>query len=227
MPYRDELEAAHARIASLETELAEERAKSQALVKREPSTPAKGRGTSLDRGAAGPEAAQRYLGAPNRLEFERVLDGELPEEAHTELVEHIRRSVGTVGATTVLPGSLAWTANAPNNGMGPFANIYFTSRKGKTTIRAEEKLGNLAGGIFGGVGGGVGGSGIILPIATAWINPLLAAVAIPAWLGSIYWGCRKLYKGSAKKHAERLETLLDELTEIAQRYIDEAANESE
>jgi hypothetical protein len=223
MTYRDDLDAAQARIASLERDLADERGKNQALVKSDSNALAGVDSTALERAAAGNEAARKWLGAPTKLELERILAGELPETAHTELVEAMRRTLGTVGATTVLPGSLAWTTNAQNNSIGPFANIYVTVRDGKTSIRADEKLGAMAGAIFGGVGGGVGGGGILVPIAAALISPVLVPITIPLWLGGIYFGCRKLFRGSATKKAVRLDTLLDDLAEIAQRHIDEAA----
>lgn len=220
MAYRDELEAAQARIRALEQELADARGAkpSQALVKA-------GR-TALARTESDAPAARKWLGAPTMLVFTREVDGEIPKEAHTELVEHMRRTLNNVGAATVLPGSLAWTSMAQHNGIGPHVNVYVTYRDGKTTIRAEQKLGNLAGGIFGGVGGGVGGGGIMAPIALAWINPILVPVGLAVWLGGTYAACRKLYTRSARKHARTLETLADSLARIAEKYIERSTREA-
>jgi hypothetical protein len=218
MTYRDDLEAAQSRIVALEKELDEERSKSQALVK------AKSGPSALVRSASGSSSAQKWLGAPTKLELERELEGELPESAHTELVECIRRKVETVGTTTVLPGSLAWSAGTHHKSTGPFVNVYISWRDSKTIIRVDDKLGNLAGALYGGIGGGVGGGGIMLPIAAAFVSPWLLPITIPAWLGANYVVCRRLYRASSSKRAERLEQLLDELAEIARRHQDAASD---
>ncbi len=218
MAYRDELEAAQARVRSLERELADvsavEEAKSLALVKVGP--------TALARSEAEISSANAWLGAPIHLSYSRVLEGEIPESAHTELVEKMRTAMGNVGTTTVLPGSLAWTTIAQNNSFGPFVSVYVTYRDGKTSIRGEQKLSGLAGGIFGGVGGGVGGGGIFAPIALAWVNPLLIPVGLIVWFGGTYWSCRKLYRRSVRKHARVLEQLVVDLVEIAEAHVERA-----
>lgn len=220
MAYRDELEAAQSRVRSLERELADvsavEEGKSQALVKLGP--------TALARSEAESPSANAWLGAPIRLSYSRVVAGEIPETAHTELVERMRRAMGNVGAATVLPGSLAWTTIAQNNSFGPFVDVYITYRDGKTSIRAEQKLSTLAGSIFGGVGGGVGGGGIFAPIALAWVNPLLIPIGLVAWFGGTYWACRKLYCRSARKNARTLEELVVDLAEIAETHIERASD---
>lgn len=224
MTYRDDLDAAHARVASLERELSEARAE---LNKAESTALVPAGDTSLATTGEESTAAMRWLGAPTKLELTRVVEGEIPDSSHTELVECIRVAMGNVGTTTVLPGSLAWAAISHQGGMGPFANIYITYRDGQTAIRADEKMGNLAGGIFGGIGGGVGGGGIMAPIAAAWITPLLLPITIPLWLGGTYWACRRFYKkGVAKRHA-KLETLIDELAAIALEHIERAKLEAE
>lgn len=224
MTYRDDLDAAQARVASLERELQQARAeldesKSTALVP-------VGH-TALATTGEESTAATRWLGAPTKLELTRVIDGEIPDGAHTELVECIRVAMGNVGTTTVLPGSLAWAAIANQGGMGPFANIYITYRDGKTSVRADEKTGNLAGAIFGGIGGGVGGGGIMAPIAAAWITPLLLPITIPLWLGGTYWACRRFYKKGVAKRRVKLETLVDDLADIARKHIERARLEAE
>lgn len=231
MAYRDELDAAQARAEALEKQLTDAR-QELALVKGEASSQALVQsGKTGDRALARSElespASRRWLGAPTQLGFSRTLAGEIPETAHTELIEKIRMTVQNVGSTTVLPGSLAWGALVAQNQAGPNVNVYISYRDGQTNIRAEQKLGNLAGGIFGGVGGGVGGGGIAAPIMLSMVSPFLVPVGIGAWLGGTYWACRKLYKSRAEHHATRLERLVDELAEIAERHIEAAAAEPE
>jgi hypothetical protein len=220
--YRDELDAAHARIEALETDLA--RAKRE-LAGRESTALEKVPASeqALVRGDAGGPAAPRWLGAPVQLRFEREIDGEVPVDAHTEMVEKMRRAFGAAGATTVLPGSLAWSLTGAQNTLTPTVNIYVSARRGKTTITLEQRLGATAGAIFGGVGGGVGAGGVMLPIAAVIISPFAVPVAIGAWLGGMYVGCRKLYRSRAKFHAGRLEKLLDDLVEIGREAIQRQA----
>lgn len=220
MAYRDDLEASQARADALERELAEARDKiseleegpSQALVRTGPS--------ALARGESGSPAARTWLGAPLRLEFIRELDGEIPESAYTEIVERIRSVLSTVGTVSILPGSLAWAATGPSSGVGAFVNIYITIRDGKTVIRGEEKLGNLAGALFGGVGGGVGGGGVMVPLSIAFVAPVLIVPAIALWLGGTYAVCRKLYRSRTGKRAERLESLIVDIAKIAEKHIE-------
>lgn len=225
MSYRDELDAAHARSQALERELAEARGKIELLQRSPGQALAKLESSELlvRTDASGP-VARRWLGAPHRLELSRTLEGEVPEAGYVELIELIRQRLNNVGATTVLPGSLAWTASVPHNAIGPFVNVYVTARRGATTIRVEERLGNLAGGIYGGFGGGVGfGAGVMVPLGAAAITPLLLPLVIPLWLGGTYWGCRALYRSRVRKRAVRLEKLLEELSTIAENQIAEAA----
>lgn len=211
MTYRDDLDAAQARVEALEHELVQTR-KQLALVK-------SGGQDAVVRGNPGGTAAPRWLGGPVELAFSREIDGEVPAEAHTELVERIRVAIGNAGTTTVLPGSLAWVSAVAPNSLAPAVSVYVTARRGRTTIRAEQKLGALVGGVYGGVGGGVGGGAIILPIAAGAISPFLVPVAIVAWLGGVYGLCRRIYRGRSRKHAVRLEALVDDLAEIASRYL--------
>ena len=232
MSYRDDLDATRARADALERELAAAKEKiaelegGTALVRTEGGALVRREGAAVDRLSASGPATHTWLAGPTRLGHERVIDGELPESAYTELVETIRRTIGEPGTTSMLPGSLTWTSSALPNSTGPHLNVYVSVRHGKTTLRADEKLGHLAGAIFGGVGGGVGGGGIMLPIAAAFVNPLLLAVTLPVWLGGTYLACRKIYRGRASARANRLESLMDELAELVEREIAAAAEAS-
>jgi hypothetical protein len=217
--YRDDLEAAQARIAELERRLAEAQGelradrerRSQALVLADRGALA-ARGDQRDT-----SPATRWLGAPVRLALSRRVDGELPESAHTEIVELVRERVSEIGSVSRLEGSLAWTSSANPRTTGPFINVTVTSRDGAIAIRVEERLGNLAGAIYGGIGGGVGGGGLGLPVMAAVFLGPVGALAIPAWLGGWWLALRGIYKRVAHGRAERLQALADELAELIAR----------
>ncbi|MCG8425366.1 MAG: hypothetical protein MJE77_46395 [Proteobacteria bacterium] len=231
--YRDDLDATRARADALERELARARAEIAELKGETALAPVPdramvpGRGEVLERVSASGPGAQRWLGAPIRMKLGRVIEGELPEASYAELVEIIREAIGEPGTTSILPGSLTWTSAAMSNSMGSLLSIYVSVRDGVTTIRADEKLGHLAGAIYGGIGGGVGGGGFILPFAVMFINPLLLGITLPTWLGGTYLVCRKLYRQRALFRAERLETLMDRLAGLAERAIAEASRRSD
>ncbi len=222
MSYRDELDAAHARIQALEQDLARQKQALDAAQGKQLALVPSG-GQALMRGNAGGVQAPRWLGAPAQLAFERSLDGEVPAEAYTEMIERMRRAFGTAGTTTVLPGSLAWSLMGSSNSLTPTVNIYVSSRDGRTTIRLEQKLTATIGAIYGGVGGGVGGGGIVLPISAALLSPFAVPVALAVWLGGTYVACRRLFRRRARVHADRLELLLDQLAEVAAAHIARAA----
>ena len=113
----------------------------------------------------------------------------------------------------------AWSLTGVANKLTPTVNIYVAARDAQTRITLEQQLGSTAGAIFGGIGGGVGGGGIMLPIAAALISPFAVPVAVAAWLGGTYAACRRLYRSRARVHAERLDTLLDDLATIATTHI--------
>jgi hypothetical protein len=211
MSYRDDRDADQARIAALETELAAakkridelEGNRSQALV-------LAGGGALATAGASQP-AAQKWLGAPTELGFSRTFGAEFPKDRFEDLVDAIREITGDRGTTELMRSSVSWSSSTSEKSIGPFINVVVTVKNGVTKLEVRDRLGQLAGGIFGGVGGGVGGTAIIAPIAATVAMPLLAPVAFAAWLGGTYWGCRALYKRSAKKRAMRLQAVFDKV----------------
>jgi len=219
--YRDDLDAAQNRAEALEKQL-DEAKRELALVKRDGTALQTGE-TALERASEPGGASQAWLGAPLTLHFERRLDGELPEAAYGEIVDTIHMQLGQAGTFTTIKGSFSWNSTGSQKNTIAFTNVYISSRRGKTVIRVEQQLGNLAGALYGGVGGGVGGGAIIAPLAPVFFAPWLVAVTIPLWLGGWYWACRRLYRGSARKRAAKLERLADTLAEVAHEAIAETA----
>jgi serine/threonine-protein kinase len=94
-----------------------------------------------------------FVGAPSSITFEVVVPGEIPEADYYLLAEIIRRRLRQTGAVNTLGRSLTWTCTT----QGRPIEISVVPRAGRTTIRADERLGPLIGGTFGGILGGVGG----------------------------------------------------------------------
>ena len=217
MTYRDDRDADQARIAALESELSAakqridelEGKRSQALVLASSRELAPG-------GKA--HAAQRWLGAPLRLELARRFDGAYPTDKFEELIDRIRDVTRDRGRTELLRTSVAWWASSPERSAGPFTCVTVSVKDNVTSLSVTDRLGALAGVWFGGLGGGVGGGGIMAPIGATIAMPVLAPVWFAAWFGGFYALSRRLFKRSAKKRAEALQQLYD----IVEREIEQA-----
>jgi hypothetical protein len=219
MSYRDDRDADQARIVALETELTAARKRidelegnrSQALV-----LASSGALTATGRPAA---SATKWLGAPTRLSLSRTFQGTYPADKLEELVDVIREVAGDRGRTELMRSSVTWSASSAERGAGPFTVVSVALKDGATTVTATDRLGQLAGAYYGGIGGGVGGGALAVPIGASIAMPLLAPVFFVAWIGGSYALCRKLFKRSAKKRAERLQIVFDRVVAEIEREL--------
>jgi len=167
-----------------------------------------------------PSTANRpspLVGAPTRLVFERVVDGEISVQDFESLVNELRRTFGENGVPSVLGRTLAWTSTgtgARRRSTGRQIDVSVISRGGLTTIRVEEELRNIAGGLFGGlVGGGGGGTtGITIGIGIGLLHsPELAALLWVAVAGGFYALARAIFGSIAIKRERELSGLISRL----------------
>ncbi|MEO7368524.1 MAG: hypothetical protein ABIZ36_11235 [Gemmatimonadaceae bacterium] len=158
-----------------------------------------------------------WLGAPTRLSFERVIDGELPVDEFESIINEIRRTFGDNGVPSVLGKTLAWTSSyqgGPRRNNGRTVNVNLVSRSGATTVRVEEEMRNVAGAVFGGlVGGGGGGStGVSIGIGMGVFHS--APVAAALWFGvaSVFYTlARTVYGRITAKREKQLRELAGRL----------------
>lgn len=173
---------------------------------------------SLDR----PEEGNRpspWAGAPTRLVFERVVDGEISSDEYEQLIDTVRRAVGDNGIPSVIGKTLAWSSSergSRRRGHGRQVDVTVVSRRGVTTIRVEEELRNIAGALFGGlVGGGGGGTtGITIGIGMGALHS--PAIAAMLWVGvasGFYLLARTLFTHTSAKREKQLRDLIDRLEE--------------
>lgn len=209
-PYRDDRDADQARIAALQTELTQAKAKIDELEGKRSQALVLASSTSLS--AAGkPSAGTRIAGAPMRLELTRKFDGLFPADKFEDLIERIRDITRDRGRTELMRSSFAWWSSASEKSTGPFTSVTVTARDGATTLVVSDRLGPLAGALYGGIGGGVGGGAIILPIFASVAMPLAIPLIALGWFGGIYGGTRALFKRAARKRAEALQQVFDAL----------------
>jgi len=165
-----------------------------------------------------------WLGAPTRIVFERVVDGEIPVEEFEALIAEIRRTFGDNGLPSVLGRSLAWSSGigGRRRSSGRHVDVSVVTRGGITTIRVEEELRNLAGALFGGlVGGGGGGtSGISMGIGMGVFHS--APIAALLWFtiaGGFYTLARTIFGRMSATREHELKGLIDRLEEEVQAAV--------
>jgi hypothetical protein len=159
-----------------------------------------------------------FLGAPTALVLERTIDGEVPAEEYEAMVLEIQRELGGVGSASTLGRSLVWTMTGVDRRRVSTRTVQVTvtPRNGRTTIRMEEPLGQLAGGLFGGLMGGLGAgtSGIWFGIAMTVFHSAAAAVPlIGGTIGASYLLARTIFGRMVRGRGERLQRLMSRLAE--------------
>jgi len=167
-----------------------------------------------DRGPSPPISANPFLGSPTRIVVERWVDGDVDESDYITLVEECRMTFGNLGQGSTLGRSLAWNTVVPAGQVGRQVSMTVTPRGGRTSLRLDESLTQVAGGLFGGLMGGLGTAGLALGAAVgmaALHNPLAAVVIGLGALGGSYGAARSFLAGSHRKRRDELERLADRL----------------
>ena len=164
-------------------------------------------------------SANRFLGSPTRLEYEIVVDGEMPTSDYDLLLDVIRRDVGESGSLGTVGRSFSWQSAGRRN-----IQVSVVPRNGKTTIRVSENLRNLAGGLFGGIMGGYGGGTTGMWVAVA-VGTHSLVVGIAAWLGNLalaYGVARGILRSAGNRRGDSLRNLAQALASEARLAIDAA-----
>jgi hypothetical protein len=122
------------------------------------------------------------------------------------------------GFPSMVGRTLTWKNEMQKSG-GRSTMVAVTSRAGRTTIRVEENLQQVAGGFHGGitVGGGVGiGLGLGLPVAIAQASVLLGIGLPLAGVALAYTIARTTYRGYVRRRSRAVARLLARLVEVAE-----------
>lgn len=167
---------------------------------------------ALERDVPALSGGRALLGAPIRLELERVVEGEIAPGAYEAFAETIRHTISSPGYVSTLGKSFEWNSANPQRVL----RVTITPRAGRTLIRIEERFGNLVGGLFGGIVGGAGGGGggtALGVIGGAFHHIGLALVAAGAALVGSFLLARTIFRGVVRQRARQLGQLLDALVE--------------
>jgi hypothetical protein len=164
------------------------------------------------------QRAAPFAGAPNRVLLEREIPGEISEEVWESMVGEVQGLFGAVGFASRVGRTRSWSL-APTSVRGPqsrLVTLSATTHQGKTVLRLDESLSQLAGALFGGIMGGGGGGtiGIWMGIGMGVLHSPAAAVSMVllSVLGS-YTVARKLFVRAYRKRVEELNDLLNRVVE--------------
>lgn len=167
----------------------------------------------------------RLLGAPTSLRLERTIDGEVSPDEYDALVAEIQRAVGGMGSASLLGRSLQWTSAGGGRHRVSTRTVQVTvaPKNGRTTIRIEEPVGQLAGGLFlglmGGIGMGlmplvgVGGGYLGMSVAGPGFAIAVAIAACGAFVGGTYLLARTIFNRIVSRRGETLQALMSRLVE--------------
>jgi serine/threonine-protein kinase len=157
-------------------------------------------------------------GAPMSIQYEVKIPGEVPESELYVLVDTIRRRMGEPGHLGTLGRSVSWSSSSKNRRL----QVSIISRHGSTTIRGDERLGQLAGALFGGIvgGGGGGSTGISIGIGMSVFHSGLAAFGIWGLAAtSSYALARTIFAAQARRRRDALRSLVLELADEARELM--------
>jgi hypothetical protein len=169
--------------------------------------------------------ASRFLGAPLAIQLERTLTGNFPEDRFEQLVPDIQHAAEGHGHASALGRTLTWQSSSPQGERS--LQVTLATGDGRTRIRIEERLGNLAGGLFGGImGGGGGGVGLGVGLGVG-IGALQSAAFAIAWpigiVGAAYLLARSIYSSMVRRRQRVLRDLLDRLTDRIEAVVSSQA----
>ena len=156
------------------------------------------------------EKGSRIFGAPMKLCYEAEVSGQVSPNNFDVIAHTIQTLMGEVGTVTALGRTLSYSQGSGQNQRR--VHVTVTAAGGRTVIRAEERLTQLAGGLFGGIVGGGGGglgSGSIGITAGAMHAPGFFVLAVlGAVVGSAYATARAIFVHVATTRASQLEAVV-------------------
>jgi hypothetical protein len=152
-------------------------------------------------------------GAPMSLVYEADVPGQLSPDDYDVIVHTIRSTFGEAGVATTLGRSLSWTTTSFNKTRRIYVSL--SASGGRTHIRVEEKLGELAGmtygGIVGGGGGGLGGASVGLSVAAFHVLGGVVFFLPFAIVAGAYGLARMVFTRSVANRSRELEQLVSRL----------------
>lgn len=150
-------------------------------------------------------------GAPMSLVYEVEVAGQLSPDDFDVIAQTIRANIGEAGVATALGRTLTWSLAGLQNQRRLHVSV--TAAGGKTHIRAEERMGQYAGGIFGGIigGGGLGAGGVVGGLTAAATHSPMAIFPAAGVVLAAYLLARTVFSHTVHQRAWELEGLMARL----------------
>jgi hypothetical protein len=156
------------------------------------------------------------------LAFEVEVPGQVSPNDFDVIAHTIRATFGEAGIASTLGRSLSWSTGGVSQKERQL-HISVSAAAGRTIIRAEERLSQIAGAYLGGLTGGVGGGlgfGSLGVTLGAMHSALIAVCFTGGTVLASYLGARTLFKGIARRRADELEGLVARLAVQCVQLID-------
>lgn len=157
-------------------------------------------------------------GGRMHIEYELVVDGEMPESDFDLIVDLIRHRVGESGQVSTVGRALSWNSNPPKRNL----SVSVLARGGKTTIRISEQMKQLAGGVFGGIVGGFGGGsmGVWMGIGARVLHdPVLGFAMWGVSIVTSYGVARAWFRRTTGKRDTQIKDLAESIADVARESI--------
>lgn len=151
------------------------------------------------------------VGGPTAFDYDVRVPGEIPPDRTPDVVALIRRATGKPGKLSELHGTIEWRED------GDMGSRWVTvsPHDGHTTIRASARLGQGAAISF--VPTAIAAIAALVPVlnAPSADGNLMALALIPLVL-SLYLMTRSLWSRHARKEAEALNRVVEEVSRLAE-----------
>lgn len=166
----------------------------------------------------------RVAGAELTVTAQAEVEGELTEEGFQQVVATLQSTLKEPGHPSLMARILTWRNEVAKSG-GRSTMVSVACRGGRTTVRVEENLQQVAGAFHGGItaGGGMGiGMGFGLPMALA-TGSVLLGVAFPLGvIGAGYVISRGSYRIYVDRRRRAVAHLLGRLVDTVEAEVQPA-----
>jgi hypothetical protein len=166
--------------------------------------------------------AHPLVGGPTAFDYEARVPGEIPADRTPDVIALIRRITGKPGKLSELHGTLEWRTD------GDIGSRWVTVslRDGHSTIRASSRLGQ--GAVISFVPTAIAAIASVVPVlnAPSADGNMMALILIPLVM-ALYVMTRGFWSRHARKEADQLQRVVEELSALAESLGGESPSPAE
>jgi eukaryotic-like serine/threonine-protein kinase len=180
----------------------------------------------IERGEKQKSRPNLFLGAHTKLDYQATIPREIDVALFEDIADDVRDVMGEMVTVSAVGRTLTVMTNVlrpGQSGIPRAAQVQVLVRNGRTTVRAFEDVGQLAGGLFGGLGGGAGGGlgAMIMGLTIKAQVPM--PVALSAWVGTAVAAlglARVLYVRQVRKKEQELQQVMERIVARVEGRLD-------